>query len=109
MRDDQFEKYRPRIPQGKVWQVKIADQPTGPVGLLQPTGLTGVLDWFDRSEQLVRPVDPKPEQKAKEIVPTSTPGASWVPAAPSTAEDEELVDYEASPERTNMEMLCIFL
>ena len=34
MRDEQFDKYRPRIPQGKVWQVKTADQPTGPVGPL---------------------------------------------------------------------------
>ena len=34
LRDDQFEKYRPRIPQGKVWQVKTTDQPTGPVGPL---------------------------------------------------------------------------
>ena len=32
------------------------------------------------------------------------PGASEVPAAPPAAEDEELVDYEASPERTNVEI-----
>ena len=108
LRDEQFDKYRARIPQGKVWQVKATDQPTGPVGPLQPTGLTGVPDRSDRSEQPVRPVDPEPEQKAEEGVPTSAPDASEVPAAPSTAEDEELVDYEASPERTNMEMLCIF-
>ena len=31
LRDEQFEKYKPRIPQGKVWQVKAVDQPTGPV------------------------------------------------------------------------------
>ena len=31
--DEHFEKYRRRIPQGKVWQVKAPDQPTGPVGL----------------------------------------------------------------------------
>ena len=30
--------------------------------------------------------------------------ASEVPAAPSTVEDEELMDYEASPERINMEI-----
>ena len=38
------------------------------------------------------------------MVPTSAPDASEVPAAPSTAEDEELVDYDASPECTNMEI-----
>ena len=32
------------------------------------------------------------------------PSASEVPASPSAAEDEELVDYEASPERANMEI-----
>jgi hypothetical protein len=61
LRDEQFDKYRPRIPQGKVWQVKATDQPIGPVGPLQPTSLTGVPDWSDRSEQLVRPVDPEHE------------------------------------------------
>ena len=38
------------------------------------------------------------------MVPTSAPGASEVPATPSIVEDEELVDYEASPERTGMEI-----
>ena len=62
------------------------------------------MDRSDRSEQPVRPVDPDPEQKAEEIVSTSATGASKVPAAPPAAEDEELVDYEASPECTNMEI-----
>ncbi|PUZ76049.1 hypothetical protein GQ55_1G259600 [Panicum hallii var. hallii] len=30
-RDEQFNKYRPMIPQGKVWKVKAAGQPAGPV------------------------------------------------------------------------------
>ena len=38
LRDEEFEEYRPRFPQGKVWQVMTVDQPTGPVGPLQPTG-----------------------------------------------------------------------
>ena len=101
MRDEQFDKYRPRIPKGKVWQVKAVDQPVEPIGPQKPTGLTGVPDQSDLSEQ---PVDPKPEQKAEEVVLTSAPGVSEVPAAPSTTEDEELVDYEASPECTNMEI-----
>ena len=61
MRDEQFDKYRPRIPQNKVWQVKVVDQLTGPVGPLQPAGLTGVPDRSNRSEQPVRPVDPEPQ------------------------------------------------
>ena len=66
--------------------------------------MTGVPDRSNRSEQPVRPVDPEPEQKAEEVVPTTAPGTSEVPAARSTTEDEELVDYEASPECTNMEI-----
>ena len=31
-----------------MWQVKAADQPTGPVGPLQSTSLTGVPDRSDR-------------------------------------------------------------
>ena len=41
LRDEIFDECRPRFPQGKMWQVKTVDQPTGPVGLLQPTGQTG--------------------------------------------------------------------
>ena len=38
LRDEVFDECRPRFPQGKMWRVKTVDQPTGPVGLLQPTG-----------------------------------------------------------------------
>ena len=81
-----------------------SDRYSRPVRPVSRTGLTGVPDRSDRSEQPVRPVDPEPEQKAEDIVSTSAPGAPEVPAAPSAAEDEELVDYEASQERTNMEI-----
>jgi len=40
MRDKHFNKYKPMVPQGKIWQVKSVDQPVGPVGPPQPTGLT---------------------------------------------------------------------
>src|SRR6185503_17476510 len=49
MRDEHFNKYRPTIPQGKVWQIKTTDQPSGPVGLQPPTGQTGELDRFNHS------------------------------------------------------------
>ena len=62
MRDECFNKYRPMIPQGKVWQVKPADQPVGPVGPLLPTGQTGELDRSDCSDQPVRPVSPMQSQ-----------------------------------------------
>ena len=37
MRDEHFNKYRPIIPQGKVSQIKTADQPAGPIRPLPPT------------------------------------------------------------------------
>ena len=61
-------------------------------------------DQSDCSSRPVRPVDPEPEQKAEEVVSASATGASEVPPASPAAEDEELVDYEASSERTNMEI-----
>ena len=69
-----------------------------------PTGQTSVPDRSDRAEQPVRPIDPELEQKAEEVAPTLVTSASEVSAAPLAAEDEELVDYESSPERTNMEV-----
>ena len=49
-RDEYFNKYRPMIPQGKVWQVKIVDQPVeGPV---EPTLATGQTALSHRSDRL---------------------------------------------------------
>jgi len=45
----QFNKCRPIIPQSKVWRVKSADQPAGPVRPLLPTGLTALINRSDRS------------------------------------------------------------
>jgi len=81
-----------------------SDRYSRPVRPVSRTGLTGVPDRSDRSEQPVRPVEPEPEQKAEEVVPTSAPDALEVLAAPSASENEELVDYEASPEHTSMEI-----
>ncbi|RLN04033.1 hypothetical protein C2845_PM13G06460 [Panicum miliaceum] len=59
LRDEQFNKYRPMIPQNKEWWFQTADQPSGPVGLPQPTGLTGV---HDRSNSQVQPVQQPVQQ-----------------------------------------------
>ena len=50
MRDEHFNKYRPMIPQGKVWQIKMAGQPIGPVGPQPPIGQTGEPDRSDCSD-----------------------------------------------------------
>ena len=65
------------------------------------TGLTGAADRSDCQAQPVRPVEPVIEQVAE--VNTSA-SRDEVPAVPTALGDEELVDYEASPERSNMEI-----
>jgi hypothetical protein len=42
MRDEDFNRYMPIFPKGKVWKIKTADQPARPVGPPQPTGQTGL-------------------------------------------------------------------
>ena len=41
--------------------------------------------------------------------PISVPSIDEAPAVPPASEDEELVDYEASPERTNLEINVVHL
>ena len=109
MRDEEFNRYRPLFPQSKVWKAKTADQPDRPVGPPQPTGQTGQTDRSDRSDQSVRPVEPSTEATAESAPPVSVSSVEEAPAVPPTSEDEELVDYEASPERTNMEINVVHL
>ena len=101
LRDEHFSKYRPMVPQGKEWQAKSIEQSTGPVEPPQVTGLTGAEDRSDRQAQPVRSVEPVVEQKGEAA--TSAP-RDEVPAVPTALGDEELVDYEASLERSNMEI-----
>ena len=54
LRDEQFNKYMPIIPQDKVWRVKTADHPARPIKPLQATGRTGTTDWSDLPKQPVR-------------------------------------------------------
>jgi len=65
------------------------------------TGLTGAADRSDCQAQPVRPVEPVIEQVAE--VNTSA-SRDEVPAVPAALVDEELVDYEASPTHSNMEI-----
>jgi len=88
-------------PQGKEWRAKSIEQSTGPVEPPQVTSLIDADDRSDRQVQPVRPVEPVLEQKAE--VATSA-SCDEVPVVPIALGDEELVDYEASPERGNMEI-----
>src|SRR6185437_3625177 len=70
---------------------------------------TGHEDRSDRSDQPVRPVEPSAEATAESVPPVSVPSVDEAPAVPPTSEDEELVDYEASLERTNLEINVVHL
>ena len=65
MRNEQFNKYRPIIPQSKVWQVKSTNQLVGLVGLPISTSLT--------TEQLTRSIYPLVKQKDESVDPISAP------------------------------------
>ena len=105
MRDEHFNKYRPVVPQGKAWQVKSVDQPVArPVKPTAMTDQTSTLDRLDRPEQPIRLVEPSAKSTAESAVPVLTFCVDEVEPAPPAKEDEELVDYEVSPERSNLEI-----
>ena len=43
------------------------------------------------------------------VEPISVPSIGEAPTVPPAPEDEEMVDYEASPERTNLEINVVHL
>ena len=107
LRDEHFNRYRPMIPQGKTWQVKI-DQPAEPV---RPPPQTGQTTPFDRSghpDKQVRPAQISTEPTTESVSPISVPCVEDLPA-PVVQGDEELVDYEASPEQSNMEINVVHM
>jgi len=82
------------VPQGKVWRIKVADQPARLVKPSQATGFTGTSNRSDRPEQPVRPVDPSIQQKAESAIPVSVPCDGETPLSFSVQGDEEVVDHE---------------
>ena len=91
------------VPQGKAWQVKTDDQPAEPIRPTQPTSPAASPDQSDCPEQLVRPVQPSAEQTA-ELAALALVPCDEVPPVPAVQGDEELVDYEASLEHSNMKI-----
>ena len=72
------------------------------------TDQTGIPDRSDRSEQPVIPVESNAESTAEATAVVSTSRVDEVPSAPPTKEDEDLVDYDASPER-NLEINVVHM
>jgi hypothetical protein len=73
LRDEQFNQYRPMVSQSKVWRVRTADHPVGPVEVPQSTGLTGAANRSDRIVTPVKPVELAAEQKAESGMIISVP------------------------------------
>ena len=73
------------------------------------TGQTGVPDQSDCPEQPVRPVEPSAENVAETAAPVSASCVDEVSPVPPAKEDEELVDYEASPEHNNLEINVVHM
>ena len=98
------------IPQGKVWQVNTFDQlAEGRVGPTPATGQTGIPDRSDHPKPPVRPVEPSAESTAESAVLVSASRVDEVEPAPPAKEDEELVEYEASSERNNLEINVVHI
>ena len=88
----------------------MVDQPAeGPVEPTLATGQTGSLDRSDRPEPPVRPVEPSTESTAESAVPVLVSRVDEVEPAPLAKEEEELVDYEASPECSNLEINVVHM
>ena len=85
------------VPQGKVWRVKVVDQPARPVKPPQEAGQTGTSDRSNRPEQPVRPVEVSAEQKAELAMPVSVPCDGETSLAFSVQGNEEQVGHEATP------------
>ena len=73
------------------------------------TGQTSSLNRSDRSEPPVRLAEPSAESTAESVVPVLVSRVDEVEPAPPAKEEEELVDYEASPERSNLEINVVHM
>jgi hypothetical protein len=102
--DKAFNQYRPMVPQGKEWRVKISSEPA-PV---RPV------------EELVRPVTPitpvnvDGQTDDSETPPGFSSSISMVcddklASDPAQEDDEELVDYSSSHEHLNLDINVIHM
>jgi hypothetical protein len=103
-RDEDFNSYRPMVPQGKEWRVKAGTQ-TGAVkpseGAVQPPGEV-------RSGDLaVRPGSPETPPCFTSSIPMVCDDK--ISSVHTPEDDEQLVDYSSSPKRMNLEINMIHL
>jgi hypothetical protein len=103
-RDEDFNSYRPMVPQGKEWRVKAATQPwavTSPDGAVQPPGAV------KPGDQAVRPGSPETPPGFAPSIPMVCDDK--VSSVHTPEDDEQLVDYSSSPEQMNLEINVVHL
>jgi hypothetical protein len=97
-RDQDFNNYRPMVPQGKEWRVKAATQTEAvkpPEGAVRP------------GDQAVRPGSPETPPGPASSIPMICDDK--VSSVHTPKDDEQLVDYSSSPERMNLEINVVHL
>jgi hypothetical protein len=103
-RDEDFNSYRPMVPQGKEWRVKAGTQ-TGAVkpseGAVQPPG---EVRSGDLAVRLGSPETPPGFTSSIPVVCDDK-----ISSVHTLEDDEQLVDYSSSPERMNLEINMIHL
>jgi hypothetical protein len=103
-RDEDFNSYRPMVPQGKEWRVKTTLQTEAvkpPEGAVQPLGAVRPGDQAVRSES--------PETLPGFVALIPMVCDDKVSFVHTPEDDEELVDYSSSPERMNLEINVVHL
>jgi hypothetical protein len=103
-RDEDFNSYRPMVPQGKEWRVKAAAQ----VGEVKPPeGAVQSPGAVRPGDQAVRPGSPKTPSSFAFLIPKVC--VDKVSSVHTPEDDEQLVDYSSSPERMNLEINVVHL
>jgi hypothetical protein len=103
-RDEDFNSYRPMVPQGKEWRVKMTLQAevVKPLeGAVEPPGAVRPGD------QAVRPGSPETPPDFASSIPMVCDDK--VSSVHTPEDDEQLVDYSSSPERMNLEINVVHL
>jgi hypothetical protein len=103
-RDEDFNSYRPMVPQVKEWRVKAATQlgvVTPPEVAVQPPGAV------QPGDQAVRPGSPETPPGFASSIPMVCDGK--VSSVHTPEDDEQLVDYSSSPEQMNLEINVVHL
>jgi hypothetical protein len=103
-RDEDFNSYRPMVPQGKEWRVKAATQPwavTPPEGAVQPPGVV------KPGDQAVRPGSPETPSGFASSIPMVCDDK--VSSVYTPEDDVQLVAYSSSLERMDLEINVVHL